>query len=62
MNHDEKADLREMRDMTERVEDKKLLRKAVNYIATLEARLFAVRVHARSILSEVSGKGQAEED
>ena len=64
MNQDDKADLRDLRDNTADSEDKKLLRKTLNYIHALEAKLFAVRVHAKSIITEASGKGrdQAEED
>jgi hypothetical protein len=60
MNHDDKADLRDLRDSTEQPDDKKLLRKTLNYIHALEGRLFAVRVHAKSIINEASGKNQAD--
>ena len=62
MNQDDKADLRDLRDSTEHPDDKKLLRKTLNYIHALEAKLFAVRVHAKSIITEASSKNQAEED
>jgi hypothetical protein len=62
MNQDDKADLRDLRDSTEHSDDKKLLRKTLNYIHALEAKLFAVRVHAKSILTEASSKNQSEED
>ena len=62
MNQDDKADLRDLRDSTEHPEDKKILRKTLNYIHALEAKLFAVRVHAKSILTEASNKNQSEED
>ena len=54
MNQDDKADLRDLRDNTADTEDKKLLRKTLNYIHALEAKLFAVRVHAKSIIAEAS--------
>jgi hypothetical protein len=62
MNQDDKADLRDLRDSTEHPDDKKLLRKTLNYIHALEAKLFAVRVHAKSIITEASGKNHNEED
>jgi hypothetical protein len=62
MNQDDKADLRDLRDNTEHPEDKKILRKTLNYIHALEAKLFAVRVHAKSILTEASSKNQSEDD
>ena len=61
MNQDDKADLRDLRDSTEQPDDKKLLRKTLNYIHALEAKLFAVRVHAKSIINEASSKNQADE-
>jgi len=61
MNQDDKADLRDLRDSTEQPDDKKLLRKALNYIHALEAKLFAVRDHAKSIINEASSKSQADE-
>ena len=62
MNQDDKADLRDLRDSTTDTDDKKLLRKTLNYIHALEAKLFAVRVHAKSIITEASSKNQSEED
>jgi len=62
MNHQEKTDLRDLRDQIEDPEDKKLLRKAINHIASLEARLFTAKVHARSILAELSSKPNQEGD
>ena len=38
-------------------EDKKLLRKTINYVQSLEGRLQSINVFARSILNEVKGKG-----
>ena len=61
MNQQDKADLRDLRDNCEHPEDKKLLRKVVNHIAALETRLFAVRVHAKAILNEVSTKPNSNE-
>jgi hypothetical protein len=58
MNQDDRADLRDLRDNAEHPEDKKLLRKVINHIAALEGKLLAVRVHARAIVNEVSGKGR----
>jgi len=57
MNHQDKSDLRDLRDQIEDPDDKKLIRKAINYTTTLEQRLFTIRVHARAILNEISGKG-----
>ena len=62
MNPDDKADLRDLRDSTEQPEDKKLLRKAINHIHMLEAKLFTVRVYAKSILTEASSKSSNEGD
>lgn len=62
MNREEKADLRDLRDATTDEDDKKLLRKTLDYIASLERRLFAVRVHARSIISETHSKSSDGED
>lgn len=62
MNQDDKADLRDLRDSTEHPDDKKLLRKTLNYIHALEAKLFAVRVHAKSIITEASSKQNQAED
>lgn len=56
MTRDDKDDLRDMRNTCENPEDKKLLRKVIDHIAALEARLFAVRVHAKSIIVECSPK------
>jgi hypothetical protein len=62
MNQDDKADLRDLRDSTADTEDKKLLRKTLNYIHALEAKLFAVRVHAKSIITEASNKQNSTEE
>ena len=57
MTPQDKQDLRALRDDTIDEEDKKLLRKAINYIQSLEGGLQSINVFARSILNEVKGKG-----
>lgn len=57
MTPQDKQDLRALRDDTMDEEDKKLLRKTINYIQSLEGRLQSINVFARSILNEVKGKG-----
>lgn len=57
MTPQDKHDLRALRDDTIDEEDKKLLRKTINYIQSLEGRLQSINVFARSILNEVKGKG-----
>ena len=57
MTPQDKQDLRALRDDTIDEEDKKLLRKTINYIQALEGRLQSINVFARSILNEVKGKG-----
>lgn len=54
MTADERYALRKLRDRLEDGEDRKLLRKAVNYMAALENRMTAIRVHARSIANEAA--------
>lgn len=56
MNADDKADLRDLRDNATNEEDKRLLRKALNYIQTLEGRLSTVRVLLRSALNETNDR------
>lgn len=56
MTPDDKADLRDLRDATENEEDKKLLRKTINYVQTLEAKLNTVRTLARTLMNEASIK------
>ena len=56
MNYQDKADLRALRDDTIDEEDKKLLRKALNYIEALENKLQNIAVFARSIANEVKNK------
>ena len=57
MTPQDKQDLRALRDDTIDEEDKKLLRKTINHIQSLEGRLHSIGVFARSILNEVKGKG-----
>ena len=52
----ERQDLRALRDDTVDDEDKKLLRKTINYIETLEQKLQNINVFARSIVNEVRVK------
>lgn len=54
MTPTEKTDLRTMRDEVADAEDKKLLRKAINYIYELEQKLFSIRALARAISNETS--------
>lgn len=56
MTPDDKADLRDLRDATENEEDKKLLRKTINYVQTLEAKLNTVRTLLRTAANEASIK------
>ena len=52
MTPDDKASLRELRDAMEEQEDKKLLRKTLNHIQTLEGKLHSIRALARAIQNE----------
>jgi hypothetical protein len=52
VNTEDKADLRDMRDNTTNEEDKRLLRKALNYIFSLETRLATARTLMRAALNE----------
>ena len=52
MTPDDKAALREWRDTATNQEDKKLLRKALNHIHSLEQRLLTVRTLLRTALNE----------
>jgi hypothetical protein len=54
MTSDDKADLHELRDATVDEHDKKLLRKAINYIQTLEAKLNIVRTLLQTAVKEAS--------
>lgn len=53
LTHDERADLRDLRDTTEDEEDKKLLRKALNHIEELESKLNTVRTLLKTALNEM---------
>lgn len=61
MTPDEKQDLRDLRDATENEEDKKLLRKAINYMQTLEAKLNTVRTLLRTAMNETSHNKRSED-
>lgn len=52
LSQDERADLRDMRDEAESEEDKRLLRKTLNYISHLETKLSTVRTLLRTALNE----------
>lgn len=54
MTPDDKADLRDMRDATTNEDDKKLLRKTINYIQMLEGKLSTVRTLLRAAMNETS--------
>ena len=57
MTPQDKHDLRALRDDTIDEEDKKLLRKTINYIQTLEHRNQAVQTLLRMAMNELTGKG-----
>jgi hypothetical protein len=54
LSNDDKADLHDLRDATVDEEDKKLLRKTVNHIQTLEAKLNTVRTLLQTAAKEAS--------
>lgn len=54
MTPKDKKDLREFRDAIEDEDDKRLVRKTINYIAALEAKVHAVKTLARAISNEAS--------
>jgi len=54
LSNDDKADLHDLRDATTDEEDKKLLRKTVNHIQTLEAKLNTVRTLLQAATKEAS--------
>lgn len=58
---DDKAALRDLRDATTDEEDKKLLRRTINHIQSLEGRLSTVRTLLRTALNEASPKSRNEE-
>jgi hypothetical protein len=51
---EDKSDLHELRDATVDEQDKKLLRKTINYIQTLEAKLTTVRTLLQTAIKEAS--------
>lgn len=57
MTPQDKQDLRALRDDTIDEEDKKLLRKTINYIQSLEQRNQAVQTLLRMAMNELKGKG-----
>lgn len=57
MTPQDKHDLRALRDDTIDEEDKKLLRKTINYIQSLEQRNQAVQTLLRMAMNELKGKG-----
>lgn len=58
MNHEDKTQLRTLRDEIETQEDKRLLRKTLNHIQSLEDKLNTVRTLARTMLNETNAKGE----
>lgn len=61
MTAEEKAELRTLRDDIEDAEDKKLLRKTINYIQTLEGKLHTVRTLLRTASNEAIIRKQESE-
>jgi len=57
MTPQDKQDLRALRDDTIDDEDKKLLRKAINHIQSLEQKNQAVQTLLRMAMNELKGKG-----
>lgn len=57
MTPQDKQDLRALRDDTIDEEDKKLLRKTINHIQSLEHRTQAVQTLLRMAMNELKGKG-----
>jgi hypothetical protein len=53
LTHDERADLRSLRDDTVDEEDKKLLRKAISHIEELESKLHTARTLLKTALNEM---------
>ena len=58
MNHEDKQNLRALRDEIEDADDKKLLRKTINYIEGIEGKLTTVRTLLRTALNETNTKGE----
>lgn len=52
MTPSDKQELRKLRDDTIDEQDKKLLRRTISHIATLEAKLHSIRTLARAINNE----------
>lgn len=57
MTPDDKSDLYDLRDSTMDDEDKKLLRKTINYIQMLEGKLNTVRTLLKTAMNEANSKG-----
>lgn len=53
---DDKAILREIRDTTDDEDEKRVMRKTLNYVQTLENKLTTVRTLLRTALNETSPK------
>jgi len=56
MNTEDKAALRDLRDNIANEEDKRLLRRIINYVETLESRISTVRTLMRTAMNEISTK------
>lgn len=54
MTPQEKQELRTLRDEIEAPEDKRLIRKALNYITALEQKLLTIQILARTISREAN--------
>jgi hypothetical protein len=53
---DDKTILREIRDTTDDEDEKRVMRKTLNYVQTLENKLITVRTLLRTALNETSPK------
>lgn len=56
LTSDDKAILREIRDTTDDEDEKRVMRKTLNYVQTLENKLATVRTLLRTALNETSPK------
>ena len=56
MNTEDKAALRDLRDNIANEEDKRLLRRIINYVETLASRISTVRTLMRTAMNEISTK------
>jgi len=56
LTSDDKAILREIRDTTDDEDEKRVMRKTLNYVQTLENKLITVRTLLRTALNETSPK------